>query len=88
MEDTLKERCEALNGWSVSDAELCKQYTFKDFTEALGFLVKVGICAEKANHHPNIENVYNRVTLRLNTHDAGGKVTEKDAALAEAIDAL
>ena len=60
----------------------------RDFSEALSFLVKVGIEAEKLNHHPEIHNIYNKVTLKLCTHDAGNRVTEKDIVLARAIEKL
>ncbi|MCB0503701.1 MAG: 4a-hydroxytetrahydrobiopterin dehydratase, partial [Bacteroidetes bacterium] len=56
--------------------------------EAFGFLTKVAILAEKQNHHPEIFNVYNKVDIALNTHDAGDVVTEKDHQLANAINDL
>ncbi|MEM9227624.1 MAG: 4a-hydroxytetrahydrobiopterin dehydratase, partial [Verrucomicrobiota bacterium] len=68
--------------------KLKKSFQFKDFTEALGFIVRVGVAAEKHNHHPELFNVYNKVTIALNTHDAGGKVTQKDIKLAQAIEQL
>lgn len=74
--------------WTEKDNKLIRSFEFKDFTEAFGFLVKVAIEAEKVQHHPEIENVYNKVTLRLTTHDEGSKVTEKDRNLAATIDDL
>jgi 4a-hydroxytetrahydrobiopterin dehydratase len=74
--------------WKEENNKLVKTFTFKDFTEAFGFMSKVAIVAEKMNHHPNWSNVYNRVSFELNTHDAGNVVTEKDRKLAAAIDAL
>lgn len=65
-----------------------RHYLFNDFSEALAFIMRVGLEAEKAQHHPEIHNVYNKVRLRLSTHDAGDVVTEKDHALARAIDKL
>src|SRR5258708_5033758 len=68
--------------WSFKRDALTKTFTFATFREALGFMVRVGFEAEAMNHHPEWSNVYNRVVIRLNTHDAGGKVTEKDVELA------
>jgi 4a-hydroxytetrahydrobiopterin dehydratase len=74
--------------WSTKDNKLIKDFVFADFTEAFGFLTRVAIVAEKQNHHPEIYNVYNKVTISLQTHDAGNSVTEKDHQLAASIDAL
>lgn len=74
--------------WKEEDNKLVKTFTFKDFTEAFGFIAKVAIIAEKMNHHPFWTNVYNKVSFELSTHDAGNVVTEKDRKLAAAIDAL
>lgn len=78
---------ESLNDWSFIENTLEKKYQFKDFKQALGFIVQVGMLAEKQNHHPELHNVYNKVTLRLSTHDANG-VTQKDIDLAKAIDKI
>jgi 4a-hydroxytetrahydrobiopterin dehydratase len=86
-QNTIQEKIEAINGWDFTDNALSKSYTFKNFTEALAFIVQVGCHSEKQNHHAEIWNVYNKVTLRLSTHDAGG-VTDKDLKLAKAIDGL
>jgi 4a-hydroxytetrahydrobiopterin dehydratase len=74
--------------WKEEDNKLKKTFEFKDFVEAFGFMAKVAILAEKMNHHPNWYNSWNKVAFELNTHDAGGKVTEKDHKLAKAIDQL
>ena len=74
--------------WKEQDNALKKDFEFADFVEAFGFLTRVAIVAERMNHHPRITNVYNHVSLTLNTHDAGNTVTDKDWKLAEAIDAL
>lgn len=74
--------------WKEEDNSLKREFTFSNFIEAFGFLTKVGIIAEKANHHPEIYNVYNRVCLTLSTHDAGNIVTDTDRDLAKKIDAL
>ncbi len=83
----IEEALKKVNGWNYTEAKIQKKYQFKDFSEALSFLIRVGILAEKQNHHPEIWNVYNKVTLSLNTHDANG-ITEKDFILAESIDKL
>jgi 4a-hydroxytetrahydrobiopterin dehydratase len=74
-----------LPGWTHDGNALVKQFKFGSFKEALSFIVRVGLHAEELSHHPDLHNVYDRVTLRLNTHDAGGKVTQKDIDLANAI---
>ena len=85
---TIQQSLENLEGWSYEDDQLRKQYQFGDFSEALAFIVRVGLEAEKESHHPELKNVYNRVEIRLNTHDAGDKVTEKDLRLAGKIDKI
>jgi 4a-hydroxytetrahydrobiopterin dehydratase len=74
--------------WKETNNTLTKTFEFKDFTEAFGFMTRVAIVAEKMDHHPNWSNVYNKVIIELNTHDAGDIVTEKDHQLAKAIDQL
>ncbi|MEN0003798.1 MAG: 4a-hydroxytetrahydrobiopterin dehydratase [Bacteroidota bacterium] len=74
--------------WKEEDNKLKAVFTFKDFMEAFGFMTEVAFHAEKQNHHPNWSNVWNTVTIHLNTHDAGDIVTEKDHALAKAIDGV
>ncbi|SDS39259.1 4a-hydroxytetrahydrobiopterin dehydratase [Opitutus sp. GAS368] len=78
----------ALPGWKFERDALAKEFKFGSFKEALSFMVRVGFEAEMMDHHPDWTNVYNRVAIRLNTHDAGGKVTAKDIALANKIQAL
>lgn len=75
--------------WSLRDDGLAIQrtLTFSDFAEAFGFMARVAIHAEKADHHPEWFNVYNRVEMTLTTHDASGLST-RDVALAELIDAM
>lgn len=88
-EARLLDQTTKLPRWNLEadKAALSRDFAFKDFSEALGFIVRVGLLAEKANHHPEWSNVYNKVFIRLTTHDAGG-ITERDLALAHAIDAL
>jgi 4a-hydroxytetrahydrobiopterin dehydratase len=74
-----------LPSWSLADGKLRRELRFADFSEALAFVVRVGIEAEKRGHHPELTNVYSRVTIDLTTHDAGG-ITDKDVDLARAID--
>ena len=74
--------------WSVQDDALCRTFRFSDFAEALGFMVKIGLLAEKADHHPELRNVYHTVWLRLSTHDAGHTITMRDIRLAKEIDRL
>jgi 4a-hydroxytetrahydrobiopterin dehydratase len=77
------------NGWRLEEGgkALTRTVTFKDFSEAFGFLSRVALHAEKVDHHPEFTNVWNRVDFRLTSHDAGG-VTDRDVALAEAINRL
>lgn len=70
-----------IKGWSFQNDGIEKEFQFKDFVEAFGFMARVALLAEKANHHPEWSNVYNKVHIRLTTHDAGG-VTDKDFELA------
>src|ERR1041384_2896026 len=79
---------DGLPGWTLKRDALVKTFEFASFREALGFMVRVGFEAEAMNHHPEWTNVYNRVAIRLSTHDAGNKVTAKDVELATKIQAL
>lgn len=72
--------------WQEKDNALYKAYQFKDFQEAFAFMTRVALLAEKQNHHPRWSNVYNKLEIWLNTHDAGDTITEKDRKLAAAID--
>ncbi len=77
-----------LAGWRLNDAgEITKTYAFSGFPQSLMFATAVGVLAEAAQHHPDIVIKWNKVTLALTTHDAGG-LTEKDFDLARQIDAL
>lgn len=78
----------SLPGWSHAGDKIGRDFAFANFREALAFIVRVGIEAEARDHHPELFNVYNRVEIRLNTHDADGKVTQKDIDLASAIDKI
>lgn len=74
--------------WTETDNKLYRKFEFSDFSEAFAFMTRVAIEAEKMNHHPLWTNVYNKVEIWLNTHDAGDVVTEKDKKLSERIDKL
>jgi 4a-hydroxytetrahydrobiopterin dehydratase len=74
--------------WEEKDNKLVKTFKFKDFSEAFAFMTRVAMLAEQHKHHPFWTNVWNTVTIELNTHDVGNIVTEKDRKLAAAIDKL
>lgn len=84
--DELKDKISELDDWSISDDGLAikKSFKFSNFVQAFGFMTQMAIVAEKMNHHPEWFNVYNRVEVKLTTHDSGG-VTELDIALATAM---
>jgi 4a-hydroxytetrahydrobiopterin dehydratase len=89
---TQGERNEALaglEGWAFEAARnsIAKSFEFTDFGEAFGFMTRVALAAEKADHHPDWSNAWNRVDILLSTHSEGG-VTAKDIALAKAIEAI
>ncbi|NEU09269.1 4a-hydroxytetrahydrobiopterin dehydratase [Flavihumibacter sp. R14] len=71
-----------------SQSALVKEFKFKNFIEAWAFMSRVALIAEKMDHHPDWTNVYNQVNIRLSTHDAGNKITDKDRKLASEIDKL
>ena len=73
--------------WKEQENTLYKKFEFADFSAAFAFMVRVAMAVEKANHHPTWANTYNKVEVWLQTHDAGNIVTQKDTALAMAIDA-
>jgi 4a-hydroxytetrahydrobiopterin dehydratase len=86
------ERAEALDGlpdWDYDEARdaITRTLVFADFAEAFGFMARVAILAEKADHHPEWTNVWNRVEILLTTHDAGG-LSGRDVEMAAAIDAI
>jgi 4a-hydroxytetrahydrobiopterin dehydratase len=77
-----------LPGWTYdASGSIARSFTFKTFSEAFAFMTRVALAAEKAGHHPDWSNSYNKVEITLSTHDAGG-LTEKDIALAKAIDGM
>ena len=74
--------------WKEQDNALHGHFQFDNFTKAFAFMTQVAFLAEKYNHHPEWSNVYNKVEIKLTTHDAGNVITDKDRRLAEAIDKL
>jgi 4a-hydroxytetrahydrobiopterin dehydratase len=86
-DDHVSSRLRALRGWTLRDGKLHREYEFPDFVAAFGFMTAGAHVAERLEHHPDWCNVWNRVTVDLSTHDAGG-LTELDFALAERLEAL
>jgi len=78
-----------LDAWRLVEGRdaIARDFAFKNFNEAFGFMTRVALLAEQADHHPEWRNVYNKVEIVLSTHDAGG-LSRRDLALARAIDAL
>lgn len=76
-----------LDGWRLVEGKLHRELRLGSFVHAFGFMTSVALVAESMNHHPEWRNVYDRVSIDLTTHDAGG-ITHKDVALAERINAL
>ncbi len=77
----------AAEAWQIRDGRLSRTFVFRDFTEAFGFMARVALLAEKADHHPEWCNVYRKVEIHLTTHEAGG-LTSRDFELARAIEGL
>ena len=84
--DDVEARVKGLTGWAVEGDAIVKEFRFGGFPEAIAFVVRVGMAAEVANHHPDLDVRYNRVRVALSTHSEGG-LTEKDFALAAEADA-
>tara|TARA_Y100001968_G_scaffold309423_1_gene329186 strand:- start:649 stop:933 length:285 start_codon:yes stop_codon:yes gene_type:complete len=76
-----------LSEWTLVENKIIRKWKFKNFIDAFGFLTKVAIISESMNHHPEINNVYNDLTIKLTTHDAGG-ITNLDVELAKAINSI
>ena len=70
----------------AASSKLVRHFEFNDFVEAFGFMTRVALLAERADHHPNWSNVYNRITIELTSHDAENRVTQRDYDFAVAID--
>lgn len=76
-----------MKGWEVRDGRLVRNFKFGDFSEAFAFMTRVALVAEAMNHHPDWSNVWNRVSVSLQTHDAGG-LTDLDFQLAEKMNSI
>jgi len=85
--EEINKHIDFLNEWQLDGDAIRREWIFKDFLEAMDFINTIAAIAENHNHHPEINNVYNRVSLRFNTHDAGG-ITEKDINIAKEINKL
>ena len=86
-EEDINEKLQGLPGWSISNGKLHKEFTFETFNQAFGFMTRAAMEIEKMNHHPEWLNVYNRLTIELTTHDAGG-ITQNDINLARILNSL
>jgi 4a-hydroxytetrahydrobiopterin dehydratase len=86
-EEQVVRELQKMNGWSLNGKEIKKVFELKDFAHAMGFVNSVALLAEKANHHPNIDIRWNKVTLTLSTHSEGG-LTMNDINLATQIESL
>lgn len=83
----ITEELKKLEGWEVKDNKLHKEIQFESFNQAFGFMTRAAMEIEKMNHHPEWFNVYNRITVDLTTHDAGG-ITNNDVNLARILNSL
>lgn len=85
--EEINARLQQLEGWELHENALETTFEFQNFKEAFTLMTRIAFECEQQNHHPDWSNVYNRLHIRLNTHDAGG-VTEKDFKLAQTIESL
>ena len=86
-EEQISDELKTLDGWSVKDGKLHKDFQFDSFNEAFGFMARASMEIEKMNHHPEWFNVYNKLSVDLMTHDAGG-ITNNDIQLAKILNSL
>lgn len=86
--DQVAQELNDLPEWTHENDTIKREFSFKDFPHAISFITRIAFEAEDRVHHPEIFNVYNTVKISLSTHDAGGKVTEKDITLAKIIESL
>ena len=85
--EQISEQLKNLPGWSVKEEKLHKDFEFESFNQAFGFMTRAAMEIEKMNHHPEWFNVYNKLSVDLMTHDAGG-ITENDIQLAKILNSL
>ena len=83
----IEKHLQELSGWVLKESFIEKLFLFKNFDEAFVFMTEVALYAKKADHHPDWSNSYNKVHIKLKSHDVGG-ITERDIALAKIIEAL
>ena len=83
--DQIATQHKVLPDWSIDGAFLCRDFRFKDFTQAFAFMTHIALICEKQDHHPNWENTWNIVKIRLTSHDVGG-LSLRDFRLAQSID--
>ena len=86
-QDQIDSELKQMDGWSIVDGKLHKDFQFDDFNQAFGFMTRAAMHIEKMNHHPEWFNVYNKLSVDLTTHDAGG-ITENDINLAKILNSL
>ena len=86
-ESDIDEELKKISGWNVKDGKLHKEFQFDNFNQAFGFMTRAAMEIEKMNHHPEWFNVYNRITVDLTTHEAGG-ITNNDVNLAKVLNSL
>ena len=84
----LEEAIRNLDNWEFRDDTIHRAFAFKSFRDAIAFITRIGFEADEMDHHPQITNLYNKVSFQLTTHDAGNKVTKKDIELAARIQSL
>jgi 4a-hydroxytetrahydrobiopterin dehydratase len=86
-DEDVQSRLASLNGWSLLNGKLHREYKFANFVDAFGWMTQAALTAEKQDHHPEWFNVWNKVVVDLTTHDAGG-ISERDFKLAAEMDKL
>ncbi|MEM3090019.1 MAG: 4a-hydroxytetrahydrobiopterin dehydratase [Candidatus Nitrosotenuis sp.] len=86
-DEKIRDELTGLDGWTIKDGKLHKDFVFDDFVEAFGFMSRASLHIERINHHPEWFNVYNKLSVDLTTHDAGG-ITQNDIALAKILNSL
>ena len=86
-QEDIEEELKGLEGWSVVNEKLHKEFLFDNFNQAFGFMTRSAMEIEKMNHHPEWFNAYNRIIIELTTHDAGG-ITKNDVNLAKILNSL
>ena len=87
QDEELKELVYKIPGWEIKSEQIQREFNFSDFIEAFSFMTKVALLCEKYNHHPNWDNVYSKVIIKLSTHDLGG-ITNLDQTLASEINKI